>query len=174
LCGARRVVVPYASQIAEGLEIGAVRARRDIRKILTLVQASALLHQKQRPCEDGAVVAQLADYKIVYPLLAPTMAVAQQGGLTERHRAIAAQVRSEYDASSAAQQTGVAIASVARALGLPIATAWRNVRKLIGEGYLKNLEQRKNHPALLVPGDELPAPLTAMPDPCSLREVVTL
>ena len=47
--GEHRVSVPFATRLAALVPADAVRMRRDFRQLLTTIQASALLHQLQRP-----------------------------------------------------------------------------------------------------------------------------
>jgi hypothetical protein len=83
LAGARRVVVPFAVVLAQHVPAAAVRMRRDFRQLLTALQASALLHQVQRPrSRAGAIVATLEDYAAVRPLLAPLFDSLATEGLT--------------------------------------------------------------------------------------------
>jgi len=57
------VKIPYAEFLTENLPAKPLRIRRDCRKLLSLIAASAVLHQFQRErTEDGKVVANLADY----------------------------------------------------------------------------------------------------------------
>jgi uncharacterized protein YerC len=169
-CGKRRVVIPYASAVAKKLATEALRVRRDVHKLFTLVAASALLHQRQRSEVHDAVVATIRDYEIVYPLLADTMTASQQGGLTERLRAVVAVVQDVCAKNPEAKTTGVNVSTIARALKLNTSTVWRRVEVLEREGYLRNLEERPRRPARLVLGEELPAPNSAMPHPSEIVE----
>jgi hypothetical protein len=57
------VEIPYAEFLTDNLPTKPLRIRRDCRKLLSLIAASAVLHQFQRErTEDGKVVANLADY----------------------------------------------------------------------------------------------------------------
>jgi hypothetical protein len=65
------VVVPFAQHIHLA-STGQARDRRDLGRLLSLVEASALLHQMQRRvvghAEGGALVAELDDYRVAYRL----------------------------------------------------------------------------------------------------------
>ncbi len=55
---ARSVVIPQAVGLVESFPKNRVRARRDFAKLLALIEAHALLHQRQRPTDDeGRVIA---------------------------------------------------------------------------------------------------------------------
>lgn len=74
------VVIPWAERLAEGFPTGAVRARRDFPRVLALVEASALLHQRQRPRDDaGRVVATADDWEAVYPLVQEVLGPSMTG-----------------------------------------------------------------------------------------------
>jgi uncharacterized protein YerC len=168
--GNRRVVIPYASAVARKLATETLRVRRDVHKIFTLMAASAFLHQRQRPQVDGAVVATVRDYEIVHELLDDAMTATQQGGLTERLRAAVAVVQETCARNPEAKTTGVNVSSIARALKLSTSTVWRRVEVLERDGYLRNLEERPRRPARLVPGEDLPPAVSAMPHPSELVE----
>ncbi|MBM4434312.1 MAG: hypothetical protein FJ028_04245 [Chloroflexi bacterium] len=76
--GSSRVVVPYARTLAGLFTAATPRARRDFSKVLTLVQAIALLHQATRHIEHGVVKAKRRDYRAAYELLQDL--VAEQTG----------------------------------------------------------------------------------------------
>ena len=85
--GERRVVIPFAPKLAEVVPTMAMRIRRDFGKLLTLIAASAVLHQARRERgAGGAIVAGMEDYALVRDLLGEVFAAAQQDGLTTKQR----------------------------------------------------------------------------------------
>ena len=48
--------------------------------------------------------------------------------------------------------------------------ASRRLANPVKEGYVRNLEDRKGHTARYAPGDPLPAPVAALPDPADLEQ----
>lgn len=56
--------IPFASLLSECFPTGKVRARRDFPKLLSLIRASALLHQRQREVVGGKVLASIEDYRV--------------------------------------------------------------------------------------------------------------
>jgi hypothetical protein len=81
-----QVIVPYGTKLAENMPTGRLEARRDFRKLLRLIQASAYLHQYNRPRdEEGRIIATPEDYAIVREVaeLAFARAVRGIGGRAE-------------------------------------------------------------------------------------------
>jgi hypothetical protein len=87
LLARREVVVPYAPRLAELLPEERVEARRAFPQLVSLIQASALLHQYQRPSDgEGRVVAVREDYHLARWLLADPMRRLLGGGVSEASR----------------------------------------------------------------------------------------
>ena len=64
------VVIPFAGVIGGRFPDQPVRARRDIRRCLGLIQACAILHQRTRRRDKGGrLLASPHDYEMVYPLI---------------------------------------------------------------------------------------------------------
>lgn len=73
----RSIVIPFASRLAEVFEVFAdrVECRRAYPMLLALVQASALLHQRQRQTDqDGRLIAEPLDYGVAARLLSGPLA----------------------------------------------------------------------------------------------------
>jgi hypothetical protein len=73
----RSIVIPFAERLAELLEVFAdrVECRRAYPMLLALVQASTLLHQRQRKTDqDGRLIAEPADYAVAARLLSGPLA----------------------------------------------------------------------------------------------------
>ena len=77
------VIVPYAQQLAEALPAEKVECRRAFGHLLTCIRASALLYQRQRPMQDGCIVATESDYATAYVLLAKPMTEAIGRGVSD-------------------------------------------------------------------------------------------
>ena len=72
------VVIPFAEQL--DFPARTTRDRREQQKLLSLVAAHALLHQRQRARDAaGRVVATVADYEAVHRLLAAVVEQSQDG-----------------------------------------------------------------------------------------------
>jgi len=73
----REIVIPFAERLADLFEVFSerVECRRAFPMLLSLIQASALLHQRQRQTDtDGRLIAEPADYAIAARLLASPLA----------------------------------------------------------------------------------------------------
>lgn len=80
------VRVPFADRLAELFDCRRVEARRAFPQLLGLVQASALLHFRQRQTLDGALVAEPVDYQIVRRLAARPLSRSAEGGVSDAAR----------------------------------------------------------------------------------------
>ncbi|MDY0170716.1 MAG: hypothetical protein RBS80_29515 [Thermoguttaceae bacterium] len=71
--GPREVVIPFAQRLGELIAPERVEARRAFPQLCSMIQASALLHAKQRETDaDGRLIATADDYKLCrYLLLGP-------------------------------------------------------------------------------------------------------
>jgi hypothetical protein len=167
--GERRVVIPYADQLAEQVPARAIRIRRDFNKLLDLIAACAFLHQIQRArTEDGAILATAEDYRIVQGLAFESFGAAQQDGLTDKQRdAVTAVIALQPEGN-----TGVSLTAIAEYLGLDKSAVNRRLDNPIKQGYVRNLEDRKGHPGRFVPGEKMPEAVSALPDPHTLAAAV--
>jgi hypothetical protein len=65
-----KVIIPFATALAELIPPVAVRLRRDFKAILLLTKAHAVLHQATREVDDeGRIIAKLADYAAIRALV---------------------------------------------------------------------------------------------------------
>jgi hypothetical protein len=80
----RPVVIPYAERLGELIPDTRVEARRAFPHLLTMIQASALLHQYQRAQDPaGRVIADRDDYRVAARLLHGAMRRLLGGGVGE-------------------------------------------------------------------------------------------
>jgi hypothetical protein len=164
--GERRVVVPFTKALVGLIPPLAVRLRRDIPQLLALVKAHALLHRATRLRDDaGRIVATLADYGAVRPLVEPL--IASGVGAT-----VAVTVRETVEAVATLGPGEVTVRQVADALELDKSAALRRVQRAINEGYLINREDRRGRPARLELGDSLPEDTPVLPHLRDLRRAL--
>jgi hypothetical protein len=81
------VRVPYADRIAERFDCNRVEVRRAFPQLLSLIQASALLHHRQRSTDsEGTLLANATDYQIARRLIAKPFALSLGGGVSDSAR----------------------------------------------------------------------------------------
>jgi len=164
--GERRVVIPYANVLADMVPPLAVRLRRDFRALLTLLRAHALLHKVSRERDDcGRIVASLDDYKVVSELVSEFISEGVGATVSEATRETVSTVKDLRE-----EMSDITVKSVADKLGLDKSSAGRRVRKAISQGYLKNLEDKKNRPYKLALDSPVPEEMEILPAFEKLRE----
>ncbi len=153
------VAIPFSHALAELVPADLVRMRRDFRQLLTLIQAVALLYQRQRERDrDGKIVATLADYAVARDVVLDVFTAVATGGISPAVRETVAKVGELYNG-----QTALTVKQIADALALDKSSTWRRVKTAVRLGHLQNLETRKGAPARVVPGDALPEDKPALP-----------
>lgn len=164
--GPRKVRIPYARKLVALIDDGPLRLRRDMPKVFGLIKASALLHQCHRErAADGAVIANLRDYRIVRRLVNDLVSEGVGSTVPERVRRIVGEVErlSEAPTSTADGQEGVTVAVLARRLGVHKATVGRHVELALSLGYLTNLARGGSNRYFLAVGDPLPINQKVLP-----------
>ena len=162
VAGERQVVIPWGEALQELLSDREVRMRRDLTQLMTLIEAHALLHQRNRERHaDGRVVATLEDYAAVRALVEPVFAGSVSSGVTKEVRATV-EVVAKLTPSAGDVAT---ISSVAAELNMSVSGTWHRVGKAIRGGWVVNLETRRRQPARLCAGEPLPDDVPALPEP---------
>jgi hypothetical protein len=169
------VEIPFSYYLAERISTSALRIRRDFTHLLTLIQASAVEHQYQRSrTQDGRIIATAADYAHVYSLVKDVFQAAQEEGITRADREMIAAVEhlTTPDGGKPGEKP-VTQAAIRSHLGLSKSQVSYRVNRLIGLGYLVNLEQRRGKPQQIIPGAPLPEEVPPLPSPCQVAEWLT-
>jgi hypothetical protein len=161
--GDREVAIHFAKTLAERYPTAQVRSRRDFTQLLTLIQASALLHQRQRQ-RDAArrVIAEEADYRIIFELGATVFGAIAAEGVTSAVRNV---VHKVGDLTKDTEGGTVSIAQLASALGVHKSTVSRHVGIAIRGDFLVNEETGRGKPFRLRLGDPLAEERPALPAP---------
>ena len=147
----------------------AVRFRRDFSVILSFIKAHAVLHRATRERDaQGRIIATLADYTRVRGLVSGLIAEGVEVTVPKTVRETVEAVENVIDGWGEDHATNKAIAEE---LEIDKAAASRRVRIAIGRGYLKNLEDRKGHPARLVLAESMPEDQEILPAPEELEGV---
>ena len=69
----KKVEIPYVKNIAESMDTNFDQVLRHFDKILSLIEAHALLHQEDREIKDEKVIANEEDYSVICSLLEPIL-----------------------------------------------------------------------------------------------------
>lgn len=74
------VMIPYSLQLWEVFPASQLRARRDFKKVLALIENCGLLHQRNRDRdEQGRLIASVEDYAMVRPLVQAVLGPSMSG-----------------------------------------------------------------------------------------------
>jgi hypothetical protein len=123
------VVIPFADKLS--FPTAWMRTRRDHARFLNLIEVSAFLHQHQRRREDGAIVADIADYAVAYRLAGQVL----QETLTDLKKPL----RDAYERIRDLSLKGngsVSRREVREAVNLPDSTVRRWLSELVEMEYL--------------------------------------
>ncbi len=157
--GVNRVQIPFADLVSSLSNTNAVRYRRDLRHVLSLVCASALLHQRHRDIVDGHVIASIDDYAIARSVVEPALradADATQNlkiiDLVHAVEELIDERRASTGAgSSFGQPVGVSIPlrDIGAKIGLQRSQTSARLREAVEAGVLTNSENRSRQPPCL-------------------------
>jgi len=153
-------VIPFAPRLAHAIPAVAVRLRRDVDTLLSLIASHAILHQAQRDRDkQGAIVATLDDYAAVRDLIADLMSEGVGASVPRTVRETVEAVRALGD------KQGHSISKIGGRMGLHKTTAGARVAAAIEGGYLANLENKPGLPARIMLGDPMPDEIEVLPQP---------
>jgi hypothetical protein len=148
-----RVAIPFGHVLADLMPNSAVRMRRDFEKLLTTIEAIALLRQHQRQRDpQRRVVATFADYQTARWLLEEIFTTSVNEGLGTAIRETVERVKEMLQNGA----VSVSETDLVNALGLAKSTVNYRVRRAIRGGWLVNNSTKKGAPAELVLGSTLP------------------
>ena len=159
--------VPFASKLAEkmGLLPQASRINRDFLRPLSLVKSLAVLrHQHREKDEKNRIVAQIADYEVVYQLV-NEMFETSVNKVSDKIR----QVVQAVDELKGARVTPISITAVGDHLGTTKQAAHYSIKTALSEGWLVNTESRRGYPFNLDIGEPLPGSI-GLPPPKELED----
>lgn len=160
-----RVRVPFGRALAEMIPPRAVRLRRDVGLLFTLIATHAVLNLPRRERDDsGRLIATIDDYRAVYRLADQVLAQGVAATVPAWARETWQAVPEDNDF-----ETGVTYAGLGRSLGIGVDAARDRALKLARFGYVVNKETRRYQAARLVRGDELPEGEVFLPSPETLN-----
>jgi len=161
-----RVQIPFAKQLVNLVPPVAVRLRRDVHQVFTLIEAHAILHQANRQRNpNGEILADLKDYEAVFPLIADI--IQQQSGtaVSPTVRETVETVQKILDKTQTNVPPFATQVQLKERLKLDKASISRRVRTALEAGYLQNTEERPNKPFHLVLGEAMPDNMELLPNP---------
>jgi hypothetical protein len=157
----RRVVIPFASRLAELTPPVSVRLRRDFGAVLALIMGHAILHQCSRPRgKNGQIVATFEDYRVVRELVADVISEGVGGTVSPTVRET---VQAVIQLHGEELRGPISLGQLAARLKLDKSAASRRAAVARQLGFLKNLETRRGLPAQYEPGEPLPEEASVLP-----------
>jgi len=167
--GEHAVVIPFAPELGRLFPDDQVRKRRDWEQLCNLIEAAAVLHQRQRARDDqGRIVATLDDYDIVFGIASAVFGHIAAQGVTPALRRTVAGVGAMIEQPGAT----VTVTQLARSLNVDRSSIHRQVSRALDVGWLINEETRERRPARLRPGDPMPDDRPALPPPDELLAAI--
>jgi hypothetical protein len=162
--------LPWAPALASFELTGPTRLRRDIKNLVSLAKAHAVLHQKSRDVDEhGRIISSIEDYDVVRQLLSDAMAVATDKAVRPGTRAIVEPV----EALRAAGETRVSMSAASRKAKRSKSTTNTDVHDGLERGYLLNLSQAEKAFNLDI-GDPLPEQGDLLPETAELEQAFGL
>jgi hypothetical protein len=168
--GERRVIVPYAENLAGLVPPLAIRLRRDFPALLTLIESHALLHRESRERDqEERIVATMEDYAAIKELVADLISEGVSASVSPTIRETVEAVKVLYEQFP----YGVSLSELAKALKLDKSVVSRRVAAAEKDHYLLNEEPQRGKPARLRVGEPLPDEVQVLPtvetlDRCSV------
>ncbi|SFM16694.1 hypothetical protein [Shimia aestuarii] len=105
--GATRVKVPFAAKLAQALPAHTVRIRRDIRSILDIIKASALVHRLVRDTDaEGNILATLDDYDVAVGCIGQSIGEGHEVMASDNARSLLKAVSAAIDAAAGLPAVG--------------------------------------------------------------------
>jgi hypothetical protein len=164
--GECRVTIPYGELLGSMIPSVAVRLRRDVSTLCTLIKSHAFLHQASRQRDpQGQIVATIEDYAAVRELVADLIGEGVNASVSKT-------IRETVEAVAGLQQSdslqAVSLTKLMQVLGVDKSVVSRRVQAAEAKGYLVNLEDGKGKPARLTIGEPLPEDVEVLPPPAAL------
>lgn len=167
--GESRVVIPFATLLAERYPDKLVRARRDFVQLLNLIRAASILHQRRRQHDqDGRIIATIDDYRAVYEVAAQIFGAIASEGLTQAIRDFVAAVAALTPESG----DTATIAALAKELGIDRAAVRKRAQRALAGGWVVNVQEKERQAMLLRLGADMPIDAPALPDPDELEALL--
>lgn len=159
--GPQEGVIPFACHLIGNMAAAQKPITRGFERLLSLINAHALLHQASRERDDqGRIVATVADYAAVYPLVVALFPAMQK-------EAVPAPVRQVVEYVRQHGPEGILQQEIATGLKRDKSTVSRNVNRAVEGGWL--LRERRGGRSIVRPGNLLPEANRILPTPEAVR-----
>lgn len=167
-----RVIIPYSVPLSKMVDSNAIRIRRDFSKVLNLIKAHAIIHQRNRQKnEDGHIIASGKDYVAVFELVAEVLASGVEATVPKEVRETVEAVENILrDTEPDSEVDAVSVTELAKFMGVHKSTVHHRVKKAEALGFLINEEERRGRPARWVIGDAMPKNQGILPAPDKLKK----
>ena len=168
--GPKLVKIPFALPLAKRLPRTHDRIKRDFPQVLSLIAASALMHDCSREhSHDGVPIATIDDYKTVFDLVNAPLSVGLNAAVPESIRQAVETVEHESNQpGKAATYGGISVSKLADLMQRDQGSTSRLVQRAVDEGYLQNQNPGQGREARLLVGErEVPAG-SVLPSPHEL------
>jgi hypothetical protein len=142
-----KVLVPFATVLADLIPPEEIRLRRDIKQLLSAIQVHAFMHQYNRERDDdGYIIATIDDdYRTIRALMGSLMADSAGVKVKPATRQVVEAVEKLLAKKPfVSEDLGVSATDVANEIGRAKSTATRQLREAEVKGYVKNLEKDKS------------------------------
>ncbi len=133
---------------------------REVRSVQLQDVENSICQATRTRDANGRIIATLGDYSRVRQLVSGLIAEGVEATVPKTVRKTVEAVENVIDGSVEEYATNKAVADE---LEIDKAAASRRVRTAMGRGYLKNLEDRKGHPARLVLAEAMPEDREILP-----------
>lgn len=160
------VEIPYAEKLADLMPIDNIKIQRDFPKIISMLEACALVHKKERERSNNrGVIADSTDYEIIYDLLSVPLSQGLEANVTPGIRAVVEKLEALGKEKSRNSNEGISQSRLSEVIDADRSSVVRNVQAAIAQGYVENLTPGKGREAKLILGERKLSSSEALPHP---------
>ncbi|RUU14379.1 hypothetical protein EOD23_01120 [Mesorhizobium sp. USDA-HM6] len=162
-----KVYIPYAEKIADLIPVETFKVQRDFPKFLSLIKACSLVHHNKREEDnEGNIIANKEDYRVVYDLLNRPLAEGLDKSVKSGVKSVVEAVREIYQNGYSLE--GISQSKLAEQMHMDRSTVGRNLHAAIAQGYLVNNNPGQGREARVSLGDRNLPNGTVLPHPDEL------
>jgi hypothetical protein len=149
----KQIDIPYSEAIVEYLPTSHDKIKRDFPQILSLIEASALLHCNMRnQRSDGTIIADEDDYKNIYELVNEAISQGLSKSVPDAVRLVVEEV-GKWNKNVDPTIQRPSITQLAEVLNRDQSSVSRNVAKAVEEGFLRDMNPGQGRESRLELGD---------------------